>query len=703
MADYPMAPDKIINILVVEDERIIARDIQMTLEESGYSVPEIAGSGEEAIDLVRSHAPDLVLMDIHLTGELDGIMAAEAIRKFSSIPIIYLTAHADEITLKRAKLTGPIGYILKPFEGRDLKTTIEIAIHKSQSEKALFQNSQWLNTILQSMGDGVLVTDQQGQITYLNPQGEVLLGCTFDQALGHPVHEVIQLFCQQPVCPVVDLFNQVLQTTATLSLEDCFLLQPNLSLKIPIRGNISPIYTAAGQLSGTVLVFQDMSHQRQLEEQLRFQALHDYLTGLPNRAALLDQLAREIERTQRWSGYGFALLFLDLDRFKAVNDSLGHAIGDDLLREISRRLLEQVRQVDLVARLGGDEFAILLTETTDLRQICQVAERLIAAITRPLQLQTHHLTVATSIGIVMSGANHLSEADLLQAADIAMYRAKRQGGNRYEVFNQSLGNQIKADLQLEQSLRLALNNHELRAFYQPILALPDQIIVGLEVLLRWQPATGPLQTPHSFIQVALDSNLIVAMDWWVLETACRQMVDWQQQGCAPNWISVNFSSRHFSCPGLAKFVADILERTQLGAEYLKLEITEDAIIKNPQQAQTMLKDLRALGVQLYLDDFGTGYSSLSHLHQFPVDGIKIDRSFIKQINHQANSLAIVRSILLLAESLGIDVVAEGVETAAHRDQLLALGCGLAQGTYYYWPMTALDWRQTHQLLTSQGD
>nr|MCU0537508.1 EAL domain-containing protein [Hydrococcus sp. Prado102] len=385
------------------------------------------------------------------------------------------------------------------------------------------------------------------------------------------------------------------------------------------------------------------SDRKQAEKKLRSQAFHDDLTGLPNRLLFREQLHHAIERGKRYQNYQFALLFVDLDRFKVVNDSLGHGVGDRLLVALAPRLKRCLRSSDTIARLGGDEFAILLEDIQDASDACRAAERILSALSSPFNLDAYQFYITASIGIVIGSNNDDRIEDLLRHADIAMYRAKARGKNRYEVFDSATHAQVTATLRLENDLRQAIDRNELQVYYQPIVSVTTSAIVGFEALVRWLHPQRGLISPVEFIPVAEETGLIISIDLWVLREACRQIRQWQQLQATENFIqplkiSVNLSSKQFAQPNLVERISQVLEQTELDAETLKLEVTETAIIENPESALTIISQLQALGIQLGIDDFGTGYSSLSFLHRFRLNTLKIDRSFISRIDRDNYSI-----------------------------------------------------------------
>ena len=413
----------------------------------------------------------------------------------------------------------------------------------------------------------------------------------------------------------------------------------------------------------------------------------------------MDRLERALKRSKKKKSYRFALLFLDLDRFKVVNDSLGHLIGDQLLVGIGRRLERCLRTTDtvsryedkhLLARLGGDEFTILLEDIRGVNDATLVAERLIKEVMRPFDLSGHEIFVSTSIGISISTTGYENAADILRDADTAMYRAKTEGKARYEIFDPTMRDHAVARMQLETDLRRAVENQEFRTFYQAIVSLTDWKIFGFEALVRWQHPTRGLVSPAEFIPLAEETGLILWLGRWVLQEACSQMALWKAQfdGSAPKIVSVNLSARQFAQPDLVNQLAQILKDTGLDARQLKLEMTESLVMQNVETASAMLKEMKALGVLLGIDDFGTGYSSLSYLSRFPIDTLKVDSSFVSRIGEDKENLEIVRTIITLAHNLRMDVIAEGVETAEQLSQLRDLGCEYGQGYYFSRPVSA---------------
>ena len=433
----------------------------------------------------------------------------------------------------------------------------------------------------------------------------------------------------------------------------------------------------------------DITERKKMERQLLHDALHDSLTQLPNRALFMDRLEQQLKRTKTQQDYEFAVLFLDIDRFKVVNDSVGHLIGDKLLIEIARRLEQCINPTDTVARLGGDEFTILLENIQNIEEATFVAECIYHALVLPFKLDGYELFASASIGIALSSDGYDKPEDILRDADLTMYSAKERGKARYEVFDPSLHELAIKRLQLETDLRRGLERQEFQIYYQPITSLVTGNLSGFEALARWQHPTRGMISPTEFIPIAEETGLILSLGNWLLKEACKQLRHWQVKYHLhpPLKISVNLSGKQLKEPGLVKQIEEILTETGLDGRFLKLEITESTLMDNLETATNILLALREKKIQLSIDDFGTGYSSLSYLHRFPVDTLKIDRSFIDQIQSNQGNSAIVKAIVTLAHVLNMDVIAEGIETTSQLAQLKLLKCEHGQGYYFSKPLT----------------
>lgn len=446
-------------------------------------------------------------------------------------------------------------------------------------------------------------------------------------------------------------------------------------------------YLLDGKIAGAFFIFSDISERKDYENRLTTQALRDNLTGLPNRVLFMDRLNRAMERQKRNPGYRFAVLMIDLDSFKRVNDTLGHQAGDSLLKEVANRLTRGLRAIDTVARMGGDEFAIILEDFHTNRQAIDIAHRLLNDVRQPMQIQDREIQVSASIGIVLRTSHYQSPDEMIRDADICMYRSKEMGKNQFKIFSKSMYEKVLQAVEMENDLRRALVNEEFELFFQPIFTVSTGHLRGFEALVRWNHPRHGLLTPGSFIPLAEEAGLVSDIGKWVLSQGCRTLVRWQAMEAEQMpYLSLNLSPKDFLQPNLASDIAALLQQTRLDPSHLKLEITETAVMDNPEQTTSKLEKLQKLGVQIAMDDFGTGYSSLSYLQRLPIDILKIDRSFVQTMLENPSNLEIIKAIIGLGKILDLRIVAEGVETQDQLQILQDLGCDLAQGYLLGRPM-----------------
>ena len=573
----------------------------------------------------------------------------------------------------------------------------EIA-ERRQVEQALRKSEERYALAVRGANDGLWDWDLKSNQVHFSQRWKSMLGCTEDDVSTSPNEWFDRVHPDDLAQFKTSISRHLEGLTPHFENEHRILHKDGhyrwvLSRGLGIRDNNQIAHRMAGSLT-------DITVRKQAEEQLAHGAFHDALTGLPNRALLAEYLHRALARTKRHEDYMFAVLFLDLDRFKVINDSLGHTIGDQLLIAVARRLETCMRATDTLARLGGDEFVLLLADSKDISDAIRVAERIEKEFSEPFNLHGHQIFISASIGIILSKTGYESSEDILRDADIALYRAKALGKARHAVFDPTMRTRAVTRLELENDLRRAIANQEFVNHYQPIVVLETGRIVSFEALVRWQHPTRGLLSPSEFMSIADETGLIVPIGWWVLQEACRQLSIWQKEFPAefPLNINVNLCSKQFAQPGLAKRIHQILKQAGINAHCLRLEITETTIIENVETTRNMLSQLQAMGVQIQIDDFGTGYSSLSYLHQLPINTIKIDRTFIRQMSINGNGPGIVQTIVALARNLGMEVVAEGLETSEQLYKLKTLKCEYGQGFIFFRPVdsrVATGYLQNH--------
>jgi len=529
--------------------------------------------------------------------------------------------------------------------------------------------------VVERMDDGVIVLDEAGRVVDLNPAARTLLRVNGTPFIGRPGREVLG-----PWGVLAEGGGQAVSASAEVETETA-----EGSRRYDVR---MTALSRGGTFGGRVFVLRDVSDRARAEEALRRSAFYDALTGLPNRSLFLDRLEKAAARTSRGT-HPFAVMFLDLDRFKLVNDSLGHHLGDQLLVAVARRLEGCMRPADTVARLGGDEFAVLLEDVAGTDEAAAVADRILAVLDQPVPLEGHDVFPSASIGVVMGSELDAPAGHLLRFADVAMYRAKALGRNRRELFDPSMHETVVARLKLESDLRRAVERGELRLFYQPIVELASERTIGMEALLRWQHPQRGLLAPGEFMRVAEETGLITGIGMWVAREAAGRLAAWQREHPAgePLRMSVNVSTRELADPAFADGLAEVLREAAPRPDTLRVEVTESTVMRNADLVIPVLERLRELGVRAYMDDFGTGYSSLSWLHRFPVNVLKVDRTFVERVPREPDAVEIVRTIVALARTLGLEIIAEGVETAEQVHLLREMGCQFAQGFYYSGPLT----------------
>jgi diguanylate cyclase (GGDEF)-like protein/PAS domain S-box-containing protein len=551
------------------------------------------------------------------------------------------------------------------------------------AEQAVLQQSEErFRNLTEKSTDIILIVDSAGVVNYASPSIQMVLGSQasvfLDRRIGEIVHAGDVLRLNAAIDQVGAAKDQNGIVDIRLPHSDGRWLHFESTIRNLLQNQ---------NIKGLVFNARDITERKNTEEQLLFSAGHDQLTGLPNRAAFLNRLQVVLERLQRHPEETAAVLFVDIDDLKVVNDCLGHAAGDELIVEVGKRLRSCMRPDGTVGRMGGDEFTALLEDLTDPSDALRVAQRIHAALASPFQLLGQDVFKNASVGIALT-SNDTSAEDLLQRADIAMYRAKSKGKACSEIFDAAMHEQVSGRLRLETRLRQALDKHEFELYYQPIVRVATGETEGFEALLRWQTAeSGPI-SPGVFIPVAERAGLIVPISIWVLKLACEEAAGWHRRfGPEPRlYVSINVSARHFSHPGFIADVKDAIEHSAIDPQFVKLELTESLAMDDAPSTEKTMSELRGLGFRLSIDDFGTGYSSLSYLKRFPVHTLKIDQSFVSTMDSDRDNYAIVGTIVTLAQNLGLEVVAEGVETVSQFERLKAIGCDAAQGYLFSRPM-----------------
>jgi diguanylate cyclase (GGDEF)-like protein/PAS domain S-box-containing protein len=797
-----------INLMLVEDERIVAFDLKRQLHAFGYAVGSVVASGEQAVEQVMEAKPDLVLMDIHLEGQMDGIEAASVIRSQHQIPVVFLTAYAEEDTLRRALDSRPFGYLVKPCEGRELHATIQMALARHEDELAIQRSEERLQLALDAGSLGVLEwspatnrlqgdvhlgmllgdrlvpldepwdnfiarvipTDRERVKAALNPAlsgakavqvqfrtvgdhqpprymeahvkayggtraGGRVVGILQDVTQRHRTEErlrqssvvfhtsaeaILITDAKRSIVAVNPAFTRITGFTEdeVLSLDPDVLLRVSHDFErgaasadngtedyrhgevrcyrktgdaFPAWQSVSVVRDAAGQATHFVTAFSDVTAIYDAQQQLQHLAHHDPLTGLPNRLLFADRLENAIEQGLR-NEQRYLLLFLDLDGFKLINDTLGHAVGDELLRVVGLRLKSVLRASDTVARLGGDEFVILAGTTDNPDYATQLAQKILEQLRLPVLLSGHTLSITASLGVAAFPDNGSESQQLMRAADMAMYSAKASGRNRYHLYTDDLSTRADERMYIEQGLRRAIASDSLAVYYQPRVDLRQRRIVGAEALVRWPHGERGLIVPDDFIAIAEDSGIIEQLGRWVLLRACSEMLALARHIKANGEIfhlAVNVSARQFIGADFVAVVRSILDETGFPADALELEITESTL-QGTERSVLILKSLAAMGVAVSIDDFGTGYSSLSVLRDLPVNRIKIDRSFIVGLPESESQRAIVTAIVALCRVMCMAITVEGIERKEQADLLQQLGCHEGQGYYFGRPVSYAD-------------
>ncbi|BBB61478.1 hypothetical protein UNDKW_3205 [Undibacterium sp. KW1] len=652
---------------------------------------QFASSLSNALEQIQQKRVDAILADLSLP-DSEGIATFEALFAVASkIPILTLCDVDDSLAVEAVGL-GAQGYLTKGhFSSYLVPQSLRNIIQRKAVEEAAYLEKARAEITLNSISDAVIGTDMAGNVDYLNVAAEHMTLWKREEAQGQSINLVMPLIHsenkQAKANPVMQVLRQDKATTLT---PGTILLRRDGS-EVAIEDSTAPIHDSDGNIAGAVMVFHDITATQAMAVKMAHLAQHDFLTNLPNRALLNDRIAQAIGLAKRRETH-LAILFLDLDNFKHINDSLGHAIGDMLLKSVTERLCACVRSSDTVSRQGGDEFVILVTDDKSAENAAFTAEKLLKSLATPHSINKHELYVTTSIGISSYPADGTDAETLIKNADTAMYQAKERGRNNFQFFKPEMNVRAVERQVIEANLRLALIRNEFSLHYQPKINLESGVITGAEALLRWSHPQWGMVPPIRFIGIAEDCGVIIPIGRWVLREACAQTKQWQDAGLTIAAISVNISAVEFRRQDFVEGVRTILEETGLSPNCLQLEITESVLMHNAETSVAILQQLKDMGIQLAIDDFGTGYSSLSYLNQFPIDVLKIDQSFVNDIGTSKTDGdgdgVIVSAVIAMGNSLNQKVIAEGIEKHGQLSFLKAQHCEEGQGYIFSRPLAA---------------
>lgn len=700
--ELPMTPDNVsapAKILVVDDDLMTRLLASEALQQAGFLV-EQAENGRQALEIFERIRPDLITLDVMMP-EMDGFATCSELRRRpegAQAPVLMMTGLDDYESINQAFTAGATDFITKPINFALLEYRVRYLLRASAAMASLHQSERRLATAQRIARLGHWDWSRGQDQLCLSREICEMLGLDL-QILAVPLRLVLDRVHEKDRARVSEWFADI-QDGASVSAINHRVMDASGNVRY-VRQQVEAVLDASGCLSHLYGALQDITELHQTEERIRQLAFIDSLTRLPNRELFKDRLDMALKLARR-HGRPLALLFLDLDNFKRINDTLGHDVGDLLLQTTAERLKLSVRggdsvsrskvdeQDESVARLGGDEFTVLLPEIQHHEDAAIVAERIQANLSQPLILGDHEILVTPSIGIAVFPQDGEDSETLLKNADMAMYFAKRQGRNLYRFYDASLNETALKRLTMEIQLRKAIERKELALHYQPQLDLLSGRICGVEALMRWTNDLVGAVSPLEFIPLAEETGLIIPIGEWVLRTACQQAKAWRDQGIDLQRMAVNVSVLQFVQPSFTGMVARILQEIGLEPAALELEITESLLMKDPEGALHTLRDLKNLGVQLAIDDFGTGYSSLSRLKQLPLDRLKIDKAFVREVNTQPSDAAITTAVIAMAESMGLRVIAEGVENEPQLSFLKTRRCDEIQGYYLSRPLPAAE-------------
>lgn len=685
--------------LVIDDDLTMRLLLRQSLEQHGFRVEETGGD-KQALEILQELQPDVILLDIAIA-DMDGYAFCRQLRQqggFEDTPVVIITGSEDVESVNHAYKAGATDFFSKPINWTVFGHRMRYILRSSQAFAAQKTSEARSNALLRAIPDMIFRQDGQGRyLDFQGGRGDPLLRPP-EQFIGKTMEEVLP---REIAEPALQHLHRVLSSGSGQRFE----------YQLEIAGTLRYFEArmVASGVDEVISLVRDITDQKLYEDQIQQLAFYDNLTDLPNRRLFFEHLEHEIRQCDRSDGV-LAILFLDLDRFKLINDTLGHSSGDAVLAEVGRRLTECVRSVDAVARpgheegmasvarLGGDEFTMLIAGIRDARDSEPVARRILEALSAPITIEDRDLFVTPSIGIATYPVDGDNAGALLKNADAAMYKAKEEGRNCIRFYSNSINDRALSRFTLEADLRAALEGDELEVHYQPQVDMQSGKAIGMEALVRWNHPQRGFIPPSDFIPVAEEAGLIDRLGEWVMQTACAQARAWCQQGAGEIRVAVNLSPRQFYAGALARVVADVLVSTGLPSRLLEVELTEGMVMKDPKVTLAELEALKEMGVSIAVDDFGTGHSSLAYLKKYPLDVLKIDRSFVNDIATDPDDAAIARAIIVMAKSLGMAVIGEGVETGQQLTFLQENGCDQVQG---YLPGRPVCAREAEKYLHGQ--
>ncbi len=678
-------------IIVVEDEALVAKDLSLRLNKMGFEVIAVCGSPEKAIKEITAKSPDLILMDINLNSTKDGIDVANEVHLDKDTPIVFCTAYSDPAILQRAKVTEPYGYILKPFDNRELEIAIEIALYKYGIEHELHDTNIKLINTLNSIADGVIACNADGVIFLANPRARILCNLAASP-IGANIDTVIRLLDLHTGVQHIN-FAEILASQETTPLQTEQRLQVGNTESIPVEATITPMLNKLNKPNGLLIVFRDISRRIYIENELKRNALEDPVTLLPDRSLLFERLNlafQHLKTAGHQSDSEFAIVFIDVDRFRLINEGLNYEFGDEVLRRVAEVIKGCIRDIDMVTRFGGDIFAVVIDKVESIPHLVNFVRGIQETIKKPITLGTHHIKLTVTCGIATYNHNYESYGELLRDADTAMARAKRIGANSLVLFDEEMHNNALRVLEIEESIEQSIQQQQFEMYFQPIVDAESYDIRYFEALVRWNHPEKGLVSPCEFIPIAEDSGLIIPLGDYIFEKVCYQVSQWQTDISLPIKVAVNLSSKQFSQKGLAAKLDKMMQQAKVDPSNIVIEVTESMAMQQIEQTIKTLNALREIGVQVAIDDFGTGYSSLAYLKRLPIQTLKIDRSFVIEVTTNSDDRAIVNAIVAMAKELNFSIVVEGIEEHEQVQLLTKLGCHYFQGYLFERPMPAKD-------------